>query len=40
MLTDKGIDKKEISREEFLKHVWKWRDKYGGIILKQLKKLL
>ncbi|MDE6867045.1 MAG: valine--tRNA ligase, partial [Muribaculaceae bacterium] len=34
-----GIKKNEISREEFLKHAWDWTDKYGGIILKQLRKL-
>jgi valyl-tRNA synthetase len=39
MLKEKGIDKKDISREEFLKHAWEWKEKYGGIILQQLKKL-
>lgn len=39
MLKDKGIDKKEISREEFLKYAWEWKEKHGGIILEQLKKL-
>ncbi|MCU0392946.1 MAG: valine--tRNA ligase, partial [Thermoflexibacter sp.] len=39
MLKDKGIEKKDISREEFLKHAWEWKEKYGGIILEQLKKL-
>ena len=39
MLAEKGINKKEISREEFLKHAWEWKEKYGGTILKQLKKL-
>src|SRR3954469_6872906 len=39
MLKEKGIDKKSISREEFLKHAWEWKEKYGGIILEQLKKL-
>ncbi|MBD5237890.1 MAG: valine--tRNA ligase [Bacteroidales bacterium] len=34
-----GIKKNDISREEFLKHAWDWTDKYGGIILKQLRKL-
>lgn len=38
-LKEKGISKKEISREEFLKHAWDWKEKYGGIILEQLKKL-
>ena len=39
MLKDQGIDKNEIPREEFIKHAWKWTDKYGGIIIKQLKRL-
>jgi len=39
MLKEKGIDKKDLSREEFLKYAWEWKDKYGGIILDQLKKL-
>jgi len=39
MLREKGINKNDISREEFLKHAWEWKDKYGGIILEQLKKL-
>lgn len=39
MLKDKGIDKNKISREEFLKYAWEWKEKYGGIILEQLKKL-
>lgn len=39
MLKDMGIDKKAISREEFLKYAWEWKEKYGGIILEQLKKL-
>ncbi len=39
MLKEKGIDKKDISREEFLKYAYEWKDKYGGIILDQLKKL-
>lgn len=39
MLKEKGIEKKDISREEFLKHAWEWKEKYGGIILEQLKKL-
>ena len=38
-LREKGIKKSDISRDEFLKHAWDWTDKYGGIILKQLKKL-
>jgi valyl-tRNA synthetase len=39
MLREQGIDKNTLSREEFLKYAWQWKDKYGGIILKQLEKL-
>ena len=39
MLKEKGIEKKDISRAEFLKYAYEWKDKYGGIILKQLEKL-
>jgi len=39
MLAEKGISKKDITREEFLNHAWEWKEKYGGIILEQLKKL-
>jgi valyl-tRNA synthetase len=39
MLEDKGINKKDISREEFLTHAWEWKEKYGGIILEQQQKL-
>ncbi len=38
-LKNEGINKKDISREEFLKHAWKWKEEHGGIILEQLKKL-
>jgi valyl-tRNA synthetase len=38
-LKEQGIDKKDISREEFLKHAWDWTYEYGGVILEQLKKL-
>lgn len=38
-LADKGIKKADLSREEFLAHAWDWKNKYGGIILEQLKKL-
>ena len=38
-LKEEGINKADISREEFLKHAWEWTDKYGGTILEQLKKL-
>ncbi|MCD4729887.1 MAG: valine--tRNA ligase, partial [Bacteroidales bacterium] len=34
-----GIDKSDISRDEFLEHAWEWKEKHGGIILEQLKKL-
>jgi len=39
MLKEKGIEKKSLSRTEFLSHAWEWKEKYGGIILEQLKKL-
>ena len=39
MLESDGIDIKSLSREEFLSHAWKWKEKYGGIIINQLKKL-
>ncbi|MFQ5446480.1 MAG: valine--tRNA ligase [Saprospiraceae bacterium] len=39
MLRQQGIRKSDISREEFLKHAFDWKEKYGGIILEQLKKL-
>lgn len=39
MLKEKGIEKKSISRIEFLGYAMDWKDKYGGIILEQLKKL-
>ncbi|MCD4698058.1 MAG: valine--tRNA ligase [Bacteroidales bacterium] len=38
-LKEEGIDKSDISREEFLEHAWDWKKKHGGIILEQLKKL-
>ncbi len=38
-LRAEGIDKYDLSRDEFLKHAWEWTDKHGGIILEQLKKL-
>lgn len=38
-LAAKGIKKEEIGREEFTRKVWEWKEKHGGIILKQLKKL-
>ena len=39
MLKDKGIDKHQIGREEFLKYCWQWKDEYGSRILKQLQKI-
>lgn len=39
LLKEKGIKKTDLTREEFLKHAWDWKEKYGGIILEQLKKL-
>ncbi len=39
MLRERGIDKKTMPRDEFLKYAWEWKEKYGGIILKQLEKL-
>jgi len=39
MLAEKGIEKSSLSREEFLAYAWEWKEKYGGIILDQLKKL-
>ena len=39
MLKEKGISKADITREEFLKYAFEWKDKYGGIILDQLKKI-
>jgi valyl-tRNA synthetase len=36
---EKGIAKKDLTREEFLKYAFEWKDKYGGIIYHQIKKL-
>ena len=38
-LKEQGIDKNDLTREEFLAHAWEWKHEYGGIILDQLKKL-
>ena len=38
-LKEQGIDKSSLTREEFMKHAWEWKEKHGGIILEQLKKL-
>ena len=39
MLRERGITKSSLSREAFLDYAWEWKEKYGGIILQQLKKL-
>jgi valyl-tRNA synthetase len=39
MLKERGISKKDLTRPEFLDYAWEWKEKYGGIILDQLKKL-
>ena len=39
MLRERGITKSSLSRDEFLTYAWEWKDKYGGIILQQLKKM-
>ena len=38
-LKAEGISKEDITREEFLRHAWEWKEKHGGIILSQLRKL-
>ncbi len=38
-LKEQGINKSDLTREEFLKHAWAWTEEHGGIILKQLRKL-
>ncbi|MFA6819456.1 MAG: valine--tRNA ligase [Bacteroidaceae bacterium] len=38
-LAEQGIQKADLTRDEFLKHAWAWTDEHGGIILKQLRKL-
>jgi len=38
-LKAEGINKEDLTRDEFLKHAWEWKEKHGGIILEQLKKL-
>jgi valyl-tRNA synthetase len=38
-LKEQGIEKSSLSRNEFLEHAWEWKEKHGGIILEQLKKL-
>jgi valyl-tRNA synthetase len=39
MLKERGINKRDLTRDEFLEYCWEWTHKYGGIILKQLRKL-
>jgi valyl-tRNA synthetase len=39
MLQDKGVSKQDLSRDEFLSHAWEWKEKYGGIIINQLRRL-
>jgi len=39
MLRERGVKKSDLTRDEFLKYAWEWKEKYGGIILEQLKKL-
>ena len=39
MLKEKGIEKESLTREKFLEYAWEWKEKYGGIILDQLKRL-
>ena len=38
-LADMGIKKRDLTREEFLKYAWEWKEEHGGVILEQLKKL-
>ncbi|MBC3788015.1 valine--tRNA ligase [Spirosoma utsteinense] len=39
MLAERGISKKDLTRDEFLAYAWEWKEKYGGIILSQLRKI-
>lgn len=39
MLRERGIKKSELTRDQFMEYAWEWKEKYGGIILDQLKKL-
>ncbi len=38
-LREQGIEKSSLTREEFLRHAWEWKEQYGGVILRQLRKL-
>ena len=39
MLKERGIDKRTLTREQFMEYAWQWKEEHGGIILKQLRKL-
>ncbi len=39
MLRERGIEKSQLTRDEFLRYAWEWKEKYGGVILQQLRKL-
>src|SRR5690606_32802527 len=39
MLRERGIKKSDLTRDEFMKYAWEWKEEYGGIILDQLQKL-
>ena len=39
LLREQGLSKKDVGREKFLEHAFEWKEKYGGIILKQLERL-
>lgn len=39
MLKERGIEKRDLTRDEFMKYAWEWKEEHGGIILKQLRKL-
>ena len=39
MLRERGIEKSQLTREEFLRYAWEWKEKYGGMILRQLRTL-
>ena len=38
-LANEGLDRHQLGREEFIKRIWQWKEKYGGVIINQLKKL-
>ncbi len=39
MLLEKGMSRQEVGREKFLEHAWAWKEKYGGIITQQIRRL-